>query len=94
MEARVLLGAQQDFNSRPREGANGAIADLWTAYLISIPAPVRGRTPWQPTTTALAPYFNSRPREGANGRARRNYEPAQRISIPAPVRGRTQFQMM
>ena len=55
--------------------------------LISIPAPVRGRTFGLPHAGPERD-FNSRPREGAN-QLFVETELGGNISIPAPVRGRT-----
>ena len=57
--------ALSNFNSRPREGANAVIELKDRGYIISIPAPVRGRTGNQETEEPEED-FNSRPREGAN----------------------------
>ena len=62
----VQAGVQYtDFNSRPREGANVVDVNGGRFALISIPAPVKGRTRDGGKFRVLD-YFNSRPREGAN----------------------------
>ena len=79
-----------DFNSRPREGANGVLLQRSrTRPEISIHAPARGQT--GNTSRGVEPlsHFNSRPREGANGFGFESGPLGDLISIHAPARGQT-----
>ena len=84
----LVLRQQKNFNSRPREGANKANPQHTDNYIISIPAPARGRTLWPVPGASPETDFNSRPREGAN-LCLLFFGLSDGISIPAPARGRT-----
>ena len=61
-----------DFNSRPREGAN-LVSLVSTVYAVQFQfPPPRGGEPFLAVWPPDQAYFNSRPREGANGKTAQN----------------------
>ena len=63
---RALLMAQNDFNSRPREGGDREKGSQDRNGRISIHAPAREATGTEPDPKPEGSYFNSRPREGGD----------------------------
>ena len=76
----------RNFNSRPREGANGSVREVIIVFQISIPAPARGRT-GPGCLLHCVVNFNSRPREGANRCFTCQLSQFQQFQFPPPRGG-------
>ena len=86
-----LFSLEDNFNSRPREGANDVNGGRFALDGISIPAPARGRTDG-PNCSRFQPLFQFPPPRGGEPSSRYSSGHRSAISIPAPARGRTPAQ--